>query len=281
MIERFLTQTHFSSEEDYRRNLHFKIPENFNFAYDVMDVWAEEQPDKTAMIWTDDEDHERIFTYKEMKLLSDRTAAYFASLGIGHGDMVMLILKRRYEWWLAMLALHKLGAVAIPATHMLTKHDIIYRNNRAGVKAIVCVGEEYVLTQVSEAMPESPTVETLISVGPDVPAGFHDWHAEWEHAPAFVRPGHVNSNGDTMLMYFTSGTSGEPKMVAHDSSTPSDISSPERSGTTSLKTAYTSLWQTRDGERRCGASSTDSGSPERRCSCSTTRSSPPTNCCAR
>ena len=125
MIERFLTQTHFSSEEDYRRNLHFKIPENFNFAYDVMDVWAEEQPDKTAMIWTDDEDHERIFTYKEMKLLSDRTAAYFASLGIGHGDMVMLILKRRYEWWLAMLALHKLGAVAIPATHMLTKHDII------------------------------------------------------------------------------------------------------------------------------------------------------------
>ena len=216
MIERFLTQTHFSSEEDYRRNLHFKIPENFNFAYDVMDVWAEEQPDKTAMIWTDDEDHERIFTYKEMKLLSDRTAAYFASLGIGHGDMVMLILKRRYEWWLAMLALHKLGAVAIPATHMLTKHDIIYRNNRAGVKAIVCVGEEYVLTQVSEAMPESPTVETLISVGPEVPAGFHDWHAEWEDVPAFVRPGHVNSNGDTMLMYFTSGTSGEPKMVAHD-----------------------------------------------------------------
>ncbi len=216
MIERFLTQTHFSSEEDYRRNLHFKIPENFNFAYDVMDVWAEEQPDKTAMIWTDDEDHERIFTYKEIKLLSDRTAAYFASLGIGHGDMVMLILKRRYEWWLAMLALHKLGAVVIPATHMLTKHDIIYRNNRAGVKAIVCVGEEYVLTQVSEAMPESPTVETLISVGPDVPAGFHDWHAEWEDVPAFVRPGHVNSNGDTMLMYFTSGTSGEPKMVAHD-----------------------------------------------------------------
>lgn len=115
-----------------------------------------------------------------------------------------------------MLALHKLGAVAIPATHMLTKHDIIYRNNRAGVKAIVCVGEEYVLTQVSEAMPESPTVETLISVGPEVPAGFHDWHAEWEDVPAFVRPEHVNSNGDTMLMYFTSGTSGEPKMVAHD-----------------------------------------------------------------
>ena len=216
MIERFLTQTHFSSEEDYRKNLHFKIPENFNFAYDVMDVWAEEKPDKTAMIWTDDEGHEKFFTYRELKLLSDRTASYFASLGIGHGDMVMLILKRRYEWWLAMLALHKLGAVAIPATHMLTKHDIIYRNNRAGVKAIVCVGDSYVLTQIEEAMPESPTVETLISIGPEVPEGFHDWHKEWEQAPAFVKPGHPNSNDDTMLMYFTSGTSGEPKMVAHD-----------------------------------------------------------------
>lgn len=216
MIERFLTQTHFSSEEDYRKNLHFKIPENFSFAYDVMDVWAEEKPDKIAMIWTDDEGHEKFFTYKDLKLQSDQTASYFASLGIGHGDMVMLILKRRYEWWLSMLALHKLGAVAIPATHMLTKHDIIYRNNRASVKAIVCVGDSYVLTQIEEAMPESPTVETLISIGPEVPDGFHDWHKEWEHAPTFVRPEHPNSNEDTMLMYFTSGTSGEPKMVAHD-----------------------------------------------------------------
>ena len=216
MIERFLTQTHFTSEEDYRKNLHFNIPENFNFAYDVMDVWAEEQPDKVALIWTNDEGEEKFFTFADIKRESDQTAAYFASLGIGHGDMVMIILKRRYEWWLTMLALHKLGAIAIPATHMLTKHDIVYRNNRASVRAIVCVGEEYVLTQVSEAMSESPTVHTLISVGPKVPDGFHDWHKEWQNAPAFVRPNHVNTNDDTMLMYFTSGTSGEPKMVAHD-----------------------------------------------------------------
>ena len=216
MIERFLTQTHFSSEEDYRKNLHFNIPENFNFAYDVMDVWAEEQPDKVALIWTNDEGEEKIFTFADLKRESDQTAAYFASLGIGHGDMVMIILKRRYEWWLTMLALHKLGAIAIPATHMLTKHDIVYRNNRASVRAIVCVGEDYVLTQVSDAMSESPTVQTLISVGPEVPDGFHDWHKEWQNAPAFVRPNHVNTNDDTMLMYFTSGTSGEPKMVAHD-----------------------------------------------------------------
>ena len=216
MIERFLTQTRFTSEEDYREHLHFNIPENFNFAYDVMDVWAEEQPDKLALIWTNDEGEEKIFTFADLKRESDQTAAYFASLGIGHGDMVMIILKRRYEWWLTMLALHKLGAIAIPATHMLTKHDIVYRNNRASVRAIVCVGEDYVLTQVSDAMSESPTVQTLISVGPEVPDGFHDWHKEWQNAPAFVRPNHVNTNDDTMLMYFTSGTSGEPKMVAHD-----------------------------------------------------------------
>lgn len=216
MIERFLTQTRFTSEEDYREHLHFNIPENFNFAYDVMDVWAEEQPDKVALIWTNDEGEEKIFTFADLKRESDQTAAYFASLGIGHGDMVMIILKRRYEWWLTMLALHKLGAIAIPATHMLTKHDIVYRNNRASVRAIVCVGEDYVLTQVSDAMSESPTVQTLISVGPEVPDGFHDWHKEWQNAPAFVCPNHVNTNDDTMLMYFTSGTSGEPKMVAHD-----------------------------------------------------------------
>ncbi len=216
MIERFLKQTHFSSVEDYRQNLHFIIPENFNFAYDVMDVWAAEKPNKTAMIWTNDEGREIVFTFQDFKTLSDQAASYFQTLGIGHGDKVMLILKRHYEWWVSMLALHKLGAVAIPATHMLTTNDIVYRNNRASVKAIICVGEEYVLTQVSEAMSASPTVETLVSIGPEVPSGFHDWHKEIDNAPAFVRPAHVNDNDDMLLMYFTSGTSGEPKMVAHD-----------------------------------------------------------------
>lgn len=216
MIERFLRQTHFSSVEDYRDNLHFIVPENFNFAYDVMDVWAEECPDKLALLWTDDEGGCVRFSFSDIKEQSDRTASYFRSLGIGRGDMVMLILKRRCEFWLSMLALHKLGAVAIPATHMLTAHDIVYRNNRAGVKAIVCVGEDYVLTQVKASLAGSPTLKTLISVGPDAPEGFHSWRDEWDAAPAFVRPEHVNTNDDIMLMYFTSGTSGEPKMVAHD-----------------------------------------------------------------
>ena len=134
----------------------------------------------------------------------------------------MLILKRHYQWWLVMLALHKIGAVAIPATHMLTKKDIVYRNTRASVKAIVCVNDEYVTSQIAAAMPDSPTVKALVAVNSDtesektVPEGFHNWQQEWQQAPAFVRPEHVNTNDDTMLMYFTSGTSGEPKMVAHD-----------------------------------------------------------------
>lgn len=216
MVERFLRQTTFTSVDDYKENLHFIVPENFNFAYDVMDVWAEEKPDKVALLWTDDEGHCVRYTFKDLKEQSDRAAAYFSSLGIGRGDMVMLILKRKAEFWLSMLALHKLGAVAIPATHMLTTHDIVYRNNRAGIKAIVCVGEDYVLTQVGASKKDSPTLKTLISIGPSVPDGFHDWHKEWLDAPAFVRPEHANNNSDTMLIYFTSGTSGEPKMVAHD-----------------------------------------------------------------
>lgn len=216
MIERFLTQTKFSSVEDYKENLHFIIPDNFNFAYDVMDAWAAEEPDKLALLWTDDEDNCLRFTFGDLKEQSDRAASYFQTLGIGRGDVVMLILKRRYEFWLSMLALHKIGAVAVPATHMLTTHDIVYRNNRADVKAIICVGEEYVLTQVEGSMKDSPALKTLISIGPEVPEGFHDWHKEWTGAPQFVRPEHVNDNDDTMLMYFTSGTSGEPKMVAHD-----------------------------------------------------------------
>jgi len=202
--------------EDYNKNLEFIIPENFNFAYDVMDVWAEEQPDKLALLWTNDQGEEKRLTFKDLKTESDRAAGYLQSLGIGHGDMVMLILKRRLEWWITMLALHKLGAVVIPATHMLTKHDIIYRCNRASIKGIVCVGETYVLSQIQEALPECSSVDTLISIGPDVPEGFHDWHKEIVNAPEFKKPAHVNTNDDTMIIYFSSGTSGEPKMAAHD-----------------------------------------------------------------
>ncbi len=131
MIERFLKQTHFSSEEDFKEHLKFIVPENFNFAYDVMDEWARIQPNKLALLWTNEKGKEIRSTYKDLKVQTDQTASYFQKLGIGRGDKVMLILKRRYEWWLCMLGLHKIGAVAIPATHMLTSKDIEYRNQRA------------------------------------------------------------------------------------------------------------------------------------------------------
>ena len=132
------------------------------------------------------------------------------------GDAVMLILKRRYEFWFSILALHKLGAVVIPATHLLTKKDVVYRCNTAGIKAIVAAGERVITDHIAAAMPESPTTELLVSVGPEVPEGFLDFHAGIEKAAPFVRPERVNANDDVMMMYFTSGTTGEPKMVAHD-----------------------------------------------------------------
>ncbi len=209
MVERFLKQTSFISVEDYNKNLEFIIPEHFNFAYDVMDVWAEENPDALALLWTNDEGKERRTTFRQLKEESDQAASYLQSIGIGKGDPVMLILKRRYDWWVVMLALHKLAAVVIPATHMLTKHDIIYRNTRASVKAIICVDDDYVVSQVKESLSESPTVKNVEIVN-------DSWEEKWKQAPKFVRPAEKNNNEDTMLMYFTSGTSGEPKMVAHD-----------------------------------------------------------------
>ena len=216
MVERFLSQTSFVSQEDYRKNLHIRVPENFNFGYDVVDAYAAEQPGKEALLWTDDQGAEIRFTFADIKRESDRTASYFQSLGIGKGDVVMLILKRRYEFWFSILALHKLGAVAIPATHLLTRKDVVYRCNMAGIKAIVAAGEPVITGHIAAAMPESPTTKLLISVGPEVPEGFLDFHEGIRHAAPFVRPQHVNTNDDIMLMYFTSGTTGEPKMVAHD-----------------------------------------------------------------
>ena len=216
MLEKFVKQTTFTSQEDFIKNFKIDVPENFNFGYDIVDAWAAEQPDKKAILWTNDKGEAHQYTFAELKEKTDRTAAYFQSLGIGHGDMVMLILKRRIEFWFCTIALHKLGAVVIPATHLLTKKDIVYRCNAADIKMIVCAGEEVITKHIIEAMPQSPSVKHLLSIGPDMPEGFKDFHEGMTNAAPFAKPEHTNTNNDTMLMYFTSGTTGEPKMVAHD-----------------------------------------------------------------
>lgn len=216
MLERFIEQTHFTSQEDFIKNLRIKVPENFNFGYDVVDAWAAEEPERKALLWTNDKREHIQFTFADLKKYTDMTASWFQSLGIGRGDKVMLILKRRYEFWFSIIALHKLGAVVIPATHLLTKKDIVYRCNAATIKMIVAAGEEVITRHIIDAMPESPSVEKLVSVGPEHPEGFEDFHQGIEQAAPFVRPQQVNTNDDISLMYFTSGTTGEPKMVAHD-----------------------------------------------------------------
>ncbi|MDR2792013.1 MAG: AMP-binding protein [Tannerellaceae bacterium] len=216
MLERFVTQTCYTSQEDFCQNFKVNIPEKFNFAYDVVDAWAEADPAKRALCWTNDAGEHRDFSFAQIKDLSDRTASFLQSLGIGHGDKVMIILKRRQEFWYTIVALHKLGAIVIPATHLLTTKDIIYRNNAADIKMIICTGDDNVLTQVSASASVSPSLQTLVSIGPSVPSGFHDLHEGIASAPPFHRPSHTNENADTSIMYFTSGTTGNPKMVAHD-----------------------------------------------------------------
>ena len=216
MLEKYLKQTDFSDFDDFKANYKLIVPDNFNFGYDIVDAWAEKEPNKRALLWTNDQGECREFTFGEMKKYTDQTAAYFQSLGIGKGDIVMAILKRRFEFWFTIVALHKIGAIIIPATHLLTKKDLIYRNNAADIKAIIAVGDDTIIQHINDALPESPTVKTLISVGPVVPAGWHDFHEGIKNAAPFSKIDKVNNNDDPLIISFTSGTTGNPKMVLLD-----------------------------------------------------------------
>lgn len=218
MLKRFVSKVDFNSYEDFIENFRIIVPRNFNFGYDVVDEAAAANPDKIALVWCDDKGGNKVFTFGQLKHFSDKTANFFSSLGIRRGDPVMLVLKRRFEFWFCILALHKIGAIAIPATHLLTPKDIVYRNNAADIKMIVSVSDEIVIRHIEESEAQSPSLSLKILVGGSRD-GWLDFNAEIERAPEFFpRPSgdSATSNSDIMLLYFTSGTTGMPKMVQHD-----------------------------------------------------------------
>lgn len=194
------------------------VPENFNFAFDIVDEIARIEPQKRAMVWCNPEGEEHIFTFADMKKYSDKTANFLRSLGIKKGDKVMLLLKRHYEYWFAVLALHKLGAIAVPGVSMLTTKDLVYRFNAADIKAVISTSDGETAEHVDEAEPESPTLKIKI-IARGKRDGWISFHEGMEAADEkFERPQgkDANKSTDMMLMYFTSGTTGFPKMVSHD-----------------------------------------------------------------
>lgn len=209
----------FKDYEDFSKNCKLKAPENFNFAYDIIDRYAKDAPEKRALVWIDDNSEDALeFTFTDISLESKRAAYWLVQKGIKKGDTVMLILRRRYEWWILMPALHRIGAIVIPATDQLLQADIEYRTNAADVKMIISYDNPHILEEIEKAMPKSPTVKYLVTVGPQR-EGWISFHDEYSKLDAeFPRPvgEAATHNNDPMLLYFTSGTSGYPKMVLQD-----------------------------------------------------------------
>ncbi len=212
IYQRFCTEI--KDENGGLKKLTLNYPDNFNFGYDVVDEYAAVSPDKRAMVWCNVENEEHIFTFLDVKRYSNKMANVFREYGIGRGDRVMLVLKRHYEYWFAAVALHKLGAVMIPATHMLTVDDFVYRINASEVKAIVCTAQDDVPSTIKQALVKSEKNPVLWCVQKDV-EGFFNLTSQMETAgDAFDRV--ETSVADPMMLYFTSGTTGYPKGVIHD-----------------------------------------------------------------
>lgn len=205
--------------DDFSKHCRLKAPKDFNFAYDIIDRYAKEAPEKKALVWIDDNsDEAKVFTFTDISRESKRAAYWLSLKGIKKGDTVMLALRRRYEWWILVPALHRIGAIVINATDQLLQADIEYRTNAADVKMIISYDNPHIQGEIEKAMAKSPTVKFLVTVGPER-EGWIPFHKEYEALdPEFPRPvgEAATHNDDPLLIYFTSGTSGYPKMVLQD-----------------------------------------------------------------
>ena len=222
LLDKFLPRIEFESYEDFKENYKVIVPLNFNFGFDIVDEWAKQDKEKVALVWCNDHGEEKTFTFEDIRKLSNQAANFFRSIGIKKGSVVMLILRRRWEYWVCATALHKIGATLIPGSLQLTKKDIAYRVNAAGICTIICVNDEFVLTQVEQALPEMPNLKNRILVV-DERKGWLDFEEEIaKFSDEFERPtgDEATSWQDIMLVYFTSGTTGMPKMVQHNFSYP-------------------------------------------------------------
>ena len=209
--------TEFTNYDDLKKNFKIKVPENFNFSYDIIDRYEKESPEKRALVWCDDSGEERIFTFADIARESRRTANFLVAQGIKKGDAVMLILRRKYEFWFFITALHRIGAIAVPATNQLLQKDLEYRSNAAEIKMIVSYDDK-IQDEIEKALPASPSVKKLVTVSSNR-EGWISYKSEIASCGTdFPRPTGeaATHNEDVMLLYFTSGTSGYPKMVQHN-----------------------------------------------------------------
>lgn len=218
MLEKYLPRAEFDSYEDFKQNYRLNVPDDFNFTYDVIDEWAKQDPQKPALVWVNDAMDEQRFTFAELSERSMQAANFFVSLGVKKGDFVLLVLKQRPETWVTMLALHRIGAIVIPGTFQLMPHDIEYRCNKADIRMICCIDEKELLDNIAAVRHECRALRHVAVVGDYVPDGCIDFRAEvGKFSSAFPRPqGEAATRvTDRMLAYFTSGTTGMPKLIIH------------------------------------------------------------------
>ena len=223
ILSKYCPRIEFDSYEDFFDNFRIEVPENFNFAYDVVDEWARVEPDKRALVWCDDNGREKTLSFTDVSKLSDTFAQALWGLGIRKGDIVLVSLRQRWEYWIAAIAVCKIGAILIPTTTQLTKKDLVYRLNSSSAKVLIAIDDSYVLEQVEMALPECPELKHRILVHTQAaPANHEDWLSFEELInktdQRWVRPTgeQATLNEDIMLIYFTSGTTGLAKMCQHN-----------------------------------------------------------------